>query len=393
MSWKESNRMNERLKFIVRLLEGESMTDLCKEFGVSRKTGYKFKERYESCGIDGVKDLSKIPLNHPLKTPYFVESLILNTKDEFKTWGAPKIKAYLQKKHPNQKIPAISTIHSILVNNNLVNHARKKNHFKSTGTHLSCPEKENDLWCADFKGQFKMKNNQYCYPLTITDQYSRYLIMIEALESTKQGSAFYAFERAFKEFGIPKIIRTDNGTPFASRSIWGLSQLSVWWLRLGIIFERITPGHPEQNGQHERMHRTLKAETTNPASLNLLHQQESFDVFKKIFNELRPHEGIEMKVPKDLYISSPKIYPGFLEEIDYENMDHIRNVSLCGSIIFRESKNSKRICIGQAFAGQPLGITKVDDELFEVYFMDYLLGFFDTVEYKFTQASNPFNFK
>ena len=287
MPWKEFTKVNERMKFIVRLEDGEKMTDLCHEFNISRKTGYKIHNRYKDSGLLALHDEKRGPRRAVNRTSEYIQSLILKKKKLNPTWGAPKIREWLVKKYPCESIPVKSTVHCILDRNGLVNKKKRNNKFNAIPTYLSIPSKANDLWCIDYKGQFRMKNRKYCYPLTITDQVSRYLLGCEGFSSISSLESQVVCEELFKEYGLPTAIRSDNGEPFSSRSIWGLSLLSIWWLRLGIKLERIKPGHPEQNGQHERMHRTLKADTAKPAGHNLLHQQEVFDNFRAEFNNER----------------------------------------------------------------------------------------------------------
>ena len=270
--------MDERVKFIARLLDGETMSGLCREFGISRKTGYKIHERYRDCGVEGLTDRSRRPYRHANQLPIQIETLIVRLKREKPAWGAPKIRERLSRLYPEVQRPAISTVHAVLDRHGLVTRRRRRRN-RATGTPLSSSREPNALWCADFKGEFMLADRRYCYPLTVTDYASRYLIACEALASTKEATAFPVFESAFKEFGLPRAIRTDNGVPFASRTaFFGLSKLSVWWLRLGITLERIQPGQPQQNGRHERMHLTLKKEATKPpGGKNFLQQQAKFD--------------------------------------------------------------------------------------------------------------------
>lgn len=247
MPWKECKPMDERLKFVARLLEGEQMAPLCREFGISRVTGYKIFERYKECGLDGLNDRSRRPYRQANKLPFQIERSILGLKREHPSWGAPKIRDKLVRQYPMVKAPAVSTVHAVLDRHGLVQRRRRRR-YKARGTELSCATAANGLWCADYKGEFKLGNRQYCYPLTISDYSSRYLLACEGLTCTKSGFAFSVFERVFKEFGLPSAIRTDNGAPFASpHALFGLSKLSVWWLRLGIAIERIKPGCPQQN--------------------------------------------------------------------------------------------------------------------------------------------------
>jgi len=251
MPWKECNIVEERLRFIARRLDGEKMAGLCREFGISRKTGYKIFNRYKDCGIDGLTDRSRRPYRHANQLPMQIEKLIVKLKGDYPHWGAIKIRERLRKRYPDLLCPAVSTVHAVLDRHGLVER-RKRRRNKAQGTALAHVTDPNALWCADYKGEFMLANRQYCYPLTVTDYASRYLITCDALSTTKEIYAFSVFERAFKDFGLPTAIRTDNGIPFAcGNALYGLSKLSVWWLRLGIDIERIKPGHPEQNGRHE----------------------------------------------------------------------------------------------------------------------------------------------
>lgn len=385
MPWKECKRMDERLRFIARLLEGEKMAPLCREFGISRVTGYKIYERYRECGLDGLNDRSRRPYRHANRLPFQIERCILGIKREHPSWGAPKIRAKLLREFSMLKPPAVSTVHAVLDRNGLVTR-RKRRRYKAEGTPLNEAAEANGLWCADYKGEFRLGNKQYCYPLTITDYRSRYLLACEGVSSTKAPFAFSVFERVFKEVGLPRAIRTDNGAPFASpHALFGLSQLSVWWLRLGIRIERIKPGNPQQNGRHERMHLTLKKETTKPAAFNFLQQQERFDRFVGVYNNERPHQALSGAYPGDLYTPSARIYepPG---EPDYPFHDRTVRVTRCGRICI----GKRKINLSQVFAGQILGLREVDDHIWLVSFLDYDLGFFDNKEDRVEPASNPF---
>ena len=281
--------MDERVKFIARVLDGEPMARVCEEFSISRKTGYKILKRYRDCGVDGLTDRSRRPYRHANQRPLQIETLIVRLRKEKPTWGAPKIRERLARLYPDIHRPAISTVHAVLDRHGLVKRRKGRRH-RARGTALSAAVEPNALWCADYKGEFMLADRRYCYPLTITDFASRYLIACEALHSTKETFAFSVFESVFKEFGLPEAIRTDNGVPFASpNALFGLSKLSVWWLRLGIAIERIKPGNPQQNGRHERMHLTLKLETTRPAAQGFLQQQVKFDDFIGCYNPASQH--------------------------------------------------------------------------------------------------------
>ncbi len=330
-------------------------------------------------------DRSRAPYRQANQLPFQIERTILGIKKEHPSWGAPKIRDKLIRAYPMIKPPAISTVHAVLDRNGLVKR-RKRRRYKARGTPLSGAHQPNGLWCADYKGEFKLGNKKYCYPLTITDYRSRYLLSCEGLESTKSDFAFSVFERAFKDFGLPKAIRTDNGTPFASaNALFGLSKLSVWWLRLGINIQRIKPGHPEQNGRHERMHLTLKNETTKPASFNFLQQQERFDRFLGVYNNERPHQALRGVYPGDVYTPSAQQYQR-PDEPEYPYHDRTIRVTRCGRICI----GKRKINFSTVFAGQVVGIREVANDIWLVSFMDYDLGFFDNERGRVEPGPNPF---
>ena len=357
MPWKVSSVMDERLRFVARLLDGETMSDVAREFGISRKTGYKIFNRYKDHGLEALDDRSRRPWRYANQLPGQVESLIIRIKHEKPHWGARKVRELLVRRLAGDvRIPAKSTVHAVLDRHGLVKRAQARRN-KAMGTALSDANLPNALWCADFKGEFKLANGQYCYPLTVTDQASRFILLCEALQSTREDTAFTAFLHLFQERGLPDAMRTDNGLPFASpNGLYNLSKLSVWWLRLGIAIERIKPGTPTQNGRHERMHRTLKAEATRPAGMNCLQQQAKFDEFVREFNGERPHEALAMKVPADIYKPASRPYIG-LPEVDYPLHDKDVLVTACGRICMHR----KKINISTVMAGQRLGIKEVDD--------------------------------
>jgi transposase InsO family protein len=389
MPWKETCVMDERTKFVGRILEGEKIAPLCREFGISRVTGHKIWNRYLQDGNNGLYNKSRRPNKHPNQTPFEVENLIVRLKQEKPTWGAPKIRERIHNKYPSIKLPSTSTVHCILDRHDLVSPRKRRAKFKATASYLSNPTEPNSLWCTDFKGQFRMRNQEYCYPLTLTDYASRFLITCESLSSTAESPCFPIYEQAFKEHGLPEAIRSDNGGPFAcGNSLWNFTKLSVWWVRLGIRIERIEPGNPQQNGRHERMHRTLKAEATQPARGNLLQQQETFDLFKEEYNYDRPHQSLDMKCPGDVYLKSPRIYRG-LPDVTYPGYDKTLLISNCGRICLRDLK----VHISRAFGNQPIGLKAVDQGVWQVDFMSYTLGYFDEQSRKFSANDDPFGLK
>jgi len=377
--------MDERIRFVARLLEGEKMAPLCAEFGISRKTGYELFNRYKDCGVAAFTDRSRRPYRQANRLPPQLEAVIVRLKRDYPGWGAPKIREKLRRQSTAPHLPAISTVHAVLARHGLVHHRRRRRPAIA-GTALSRPTIPNALWCADYKGEFMLGDRRYCDPLTITDFASRYLLTCEALSTTQEKFAFSVFERAFKEFGLPQAIRTDNGVPFASaHALYGLSKLAVWWLRLGIEIERTKPGHPEQNGRHERMHLTLKQEATKPAAANVLQQQARFDTFIAQYNRERPHQALDMKVPADLYVRSSRVYRG-LEELTYPFHDKTFTVTQCGRICF----NGRKVNLSHVFAGQNVGVTQVGERVWLVTFMRFDLGYFDDETCRLEPIQNPF---
>jgi transposase InsO family protein len=378
--------MDERLRFVAKLLEGEAMSDVCREFGISRKTGYKIFNRYRDQGLEALSDRSRRPVRYANQLPQQIESLIVRCKQEKPHWGARKIRELLVRRLDHDvRVPAKSTIHAVLHRHGLVKVAGRPRQ-RATGTPLSAGSTPNDLWCVDFKGEFKLGNGRYCYPLTVTDHASRFLLLCEALESTCEDPAITAFEQLFRQRGLPHAIRSDNGVPFASpNALFNLSKLSVWWLRLGVQIERIQPGHPQQNGRHERMHLTLKKEATRPPGMNSLQQQARFDAFLEEFNTERPHEGLNMRTPAEVYRASARPYQG-LPELTYPLHDCDVTVTACGRICMHR----KKINISTVLAGQKLGVKEVDEGIWLVSFMLYDLGYVDLEQKTLQPLDNPF---
>ena len=386
MPWKESHYMDERVRFISRLLGGDRMTDLCGEFGISRKTGYKFWNRYLAEGVRGLANESRKALCYPNQTPKEIEELVVCLREKRPGWGPKKLKEKLEARHFGVKIPAKSTIGEVIKRYGLPTQKRRSKRSVYRPTELRESKAPNDIWSVDFKGQFRLGNREYCYPLTASDNYSRYFLGCDGLSSTGMNGVFSCFENIFIEYGLPKVIRSDNGTPFAAGGINGWSRLSVWWLRLGIELERIEPGHPEQNGRHERLHRTLKQETTRPAAANLLRQQEIFDMFRKEYNEERPHEGLKMQTPASIYRKSERKYPRKLDDLEYPLHDYTCRVHSGGVVYLPKSKG---FYITAALAGEMVGLREVDTKLWLVSFMHYDLGYYNEGMGKFNEFDKP----
>ena len=318
--------------------------------------------------------------------PEPVERMIVAAKREKPHWGARKIRELLVRRMAGDvRIPARSTVHAVLDRHGLVKRGRKRRP-RAQGTPLSAGSAPNDLWSVDFKGEFRLADRRYCYPLTVSDHASRFVLVCEALESVKEAGVIPAFERLFAERGLPAAIRSDNGAPFASpNGLYGLSRLSVWWLRLGIAVERIKPGRPQQNGRYERLHLTLKKEAIHPACANILQQQARFETFVDEFNTERPHEALDMKTPAEVYTPSNRPYRG-LAELDYPFHDRDVMVTACGRICLHR----KKINISTVLAGQRLGIREVDEGIWLVSFRHYDLGYIDLEQKTLQTIDNPF---
>ncbi|HVK84050.1 MAG TPA: IS481 family transposase [Kofleriaceae bacterium] len=376
--WKESRPVTERMTFVKRLEQGERMAELCREYGISRKTGYKYLERFRQHGPEGLFDYSRAPIGRPQTTSEAVVKLVLDARRAHPTWGPKKLRAWLTTKQPGVALPATSTMGEVLRRHGLVQPRKRRRTTSPYEAPLTRARAPHDVWCADFKGQFRLGCGKHCYPLTITDRYSRTLLCCEALESTNVDGAMLVFEKVFREHGLPRVIRTDNGVPFASKGLLGLSRLAVRWLRLGVWPERIALGHPEQNGQHERMHLVLKQETTRPASHTLLAQQERFDRFLQEYNHERPHEALEQKTPASLYCPSSRRHPEVLGELDYSLDDLTAKVEDGGNIRLK-GPNGERVLVfvSSALRGERVGLREIEHAIWRVTFADVDLGTVD----------------
>lgn len=369
MPWKTSTPVDLRTEFMSRVLRGERVTDLCREYGISRKTGDKYKQRFKRLGLAGLQDQSRAPKGIPHRTAPELAEIIVAERKRHPSWGAKKLKAALERRL-ERRLPSASTIHTILERNGLVVAQNHRPRGRAHPTRLGAAHAPNDLWCIDYKGQFRLGDRSLCYPLAITDQYSRYILGCEAMTAISDEAARDACEHAFRMHGLPLAIRSDNGVPFASVGLAGLTRLSAYWMRLGLVLERIRPAHPEENGRHERMHRTLKFETARPPRSNLLQQQERFDDFVDEFNHDRPHEALDMKPPAALYQRSPRPYPVTLDEPTYPEHDDVLQVYGDGTALFRR----RRVYIAAALADQPVGLREKRDGRWLVTFMNLDLG-------------------
>lgn len=374
MPWKTETTMDQRIQLIADWQsEVFSKTDLSQKYQVSRPTIDKWLNRYEQEGIDGLKDRSSAPHKCPHKTKDELIDLIIKQKEKNTKRGPKKVLAQLKKKHPDIDWPAASTIGEWLKKHGLVKARKKRQRVPSYEQPFGHCKQSNDVWSADYKGQFVMGNKQKCYPLTISDNYSRYLLKCDGLLGPRYKETKAVFELAFKEYGLPKAIRTDNGTPFAYKSIAGLSRLSKWWILLGIIPERIEKGCPQQNGRHERMHRTLKEDALDVIAPNLKAQQFELEKFRIDYNTQRPHEALKQETPCDFYQPSKQKYPRKLPKPEYDIGCEIRNVCSNGRIYFR----NKEFFITKLLANEPVGLKEIEDGYWSIYFSFFQLGILD----------------
>lgn len=374
MPWRESSPMDQKTQFIADYLrETLSVCELCDLYGISRKTAYKWIDRYLKHGPAGLHDRSRKPAHSPNHTTETVVAALLQARARHPTWGAKKLLPLLAKRFPVQELPARTTVFDILGRHGMLARKRQRRHVGHPGAPSSRILAPNDVWSADFKGQFKTGDGLYCYPLTVTDGFSRYLLGCQGLSSTCAAKAKPVFVRLFKEFGLPKRIRTDNGVPFATNTLARLSSLSAWWVRLGVLPEFIEPGKPQQNGRHERMHRTLKAETTRPAAGNLRAQQRKFNRFREEFNNERPHEALDMHTPSEIYAPSPRPMPERIPAFEYPDRFEVRYVSANGGIRWNRAwVNVSIVCVGEYVAFE-----EIDDGIWNVYFGPLKLGRFN----------------
>lgn len=346
-----------------------SMTELCQRFQISRPTGYKWIERIREEGLEAVEDRSRAPDRHPNQTPGKLEREILALREKY-GWGAKKLLHILKRRHPHEDLPARSTVNAILDRHGKLRKSRRRRKWAHPGAARLRTDAPNQVWPADFKGQFKTKDSIYCYPLTVTDHYSRKLLLCKGLPSVKTEGAKPAFARLFQEFGLPDAIRTDNGVPFASQGIYGLCELNVWWMRLGIVHQRITPRSPQENGQHERMHKDLKREATRPPAANLRQQQKLLDAFQDRYNAERPHEAIGGAFPDELYKPSKKKYSGRLRRPEYPGHFEIRKISTFGAFRF----HSKQIFLSNALVHDYIGLEEIDEGIWNIVYYNTVLG-------------------
>ncbi len=375
MPWKETCPMVERIRFVSAALEGDQpLSWLCAEHGISRTAAYKWLARYESEGWEGLQERSRAPLKHGLARADQVVAAVLALRERYPYFGPRKLRKKLGALMPSLDLPARSTIGDWLRKEGLTRPSKRRRRCPPYTQPFASAVKPNDVWCADFKGWFCTGDGKRCDPLTVSDAMSRYILRCRGLEEPDRNGVEPVFEAAFCDFGLPMAIRTDNGVPFASTAAGGLSRLAVWWIKLGITCERIEPGKPQQNGRHERMHRTLKAETASPPEADLAQQQQRFDRFCHIFNDERPHEALDDETPASLYRPSPRSYPCALREPEYPDGVAVRRVRTNGVIKW----GGELIFVSQVLAGEPVAIMETENGDWEVRFASVTLGFIDT---------------
>jgi putative transposase len=379
MPWAETEPMKERMRFATDAERGlYSMTELCARYGISRRTGYKWLDRYEANGPAGLREGSRAPMHCPHRVDTGLATAIVEARRQHPSWGPRKLRAWLAERRPDLALPAASTIGDLLKRRGLVQPRRRRRHWQHPGAPAAVAIAANDLWTTDFKGQFPTRDGRYCYPLTIADLHSRYLLACTALTSVRTTETQPVFERLFRDVGMPAAIQSDNGTPFCSVGLHGLSALNVWWIRLGIRHVRSQPSHPEQNGAHERMHRTLKAETTRPPAVTRHGQQRKFDVFRHSYNQERPHEALAQQPPARLWQPSTREYPRVLPKPDYPGHHLVRLVGSAGTVGFR----GRQLFLSRALDEEHVGLEETADGIWSVYFCNLLLGKFAEQDFR-----------
>jgi len=375
MPWMETCSMKEKMRFVSTHETGlYGMSELCERFGISRKTGYKWVDRFEEGGVDGLRERSRRPHRSPYRTPEEIERLLVEVRRSHPNWGPEKLLEVVSRRHGELELPARSTVAAILKREGLVKERRRRRHHRHPGRPTKEVTAANEVWTGDYKGEFKTLDGRWCYPLTVADEHTRYLLGCDGMTSTEGRGARTAFERLFRENGLPEAIRTDNGTPFTKpTAIHGLSSLSVWWIQLGIRPERIEPGKPQQNGRHERMHRTLKDETVCPPARDLQEQQKRFDAFRQEFNHERPHQALRQKTPAEVWSPSARALPDRVPEPHYPAHCQPRLVFSTGYIKFK----NRSLFLSQTLQGQHVALEEIHDGIWSIHFYDVLLGRLD----------------
>lgn len=363
MPWRESRVMEERIRFVRDYERAEmTMAELCRVYGIARKTGYKIWRRWEEQGAAGLEEWSRAPLRHPNQTPAGMEAAVLELRRAHMRWGPRKLREVLRRSQSG--VPAASTIGALLQRAGLVMERRRRRRTPPYTQPFAAADGPNQVWCADFKGHFRTGDGERIDPFTLSDAHSRYLLRCQAVEKADTAAVRSICEAAFREYGLPRAIRTDNGAPFSSAAIAGLSRLAVYWIKLGIVPERIAPGHPEQNGRHERMHRTLKDATARPAAANRRAQQRAFDRFRQEYNEQRPHEALAMQTPAAVHARSPRAYPARVPEPEYDSGMEVRRVCEGGKFRWQ----GRHVFLTKALAGERIALEPIGEHAWRIYF-------------------------
>ena len=374
MPWKVTNQMDLKVQFINDWNTGRfSMISLSQKYGISRPTSYKWLSRYNDLGIEGLKEQSRAPKNCPHRTSKEIIHLVIQEKLKNRKRGPRKVRARLMRLHPEIKFPAISTLAYWLKKEGLVENRKERLRVPPYTQPFSDCRAPNDVWSLDYKGQFYLQNKRVCYPITVSDNFSRFLLGCDALAGPRYLPTRQCLEAIFREYGLPQAIRFDNGTPFASKGIGGLSRLMIWFILLGITPERIGKGRPYENGRHERMHRTLKKDALDPIARNFKEQQKAFDVFRHDYNDIRPHEALNDQTPSDYYKKSNRPYVAHPHPPEYDHDYLIRHVRQNGEIKLK----SQMVYIAESLAGYPVGLKQVADDHWQIQFSFYRLGTLD----------------
>lgn len=375
MPWKETKPMLERIQFVGAVERGEfSFAECCRRFGVSRRIGYKWWQRYQAEGAAGLAEHSRAPHHCPHAVAPALVAQILQAKHAHPQWGPRKLRPYLMQRFPELPWPARSTLGDVLDRHGLVEtRPGPRRRVPPASAPLAHCQDVNQVWSADFKGQFRLGNHRWCYPFTLSDNYSRYLLACHGLHHPTEAGVRVLCQQVFRDYGLPAAIRTDNGAPFASRALGGLTRLAVWWLKLGITPERIAPGQPQQNGRHERMHRTLKAETTQPAASCLAAQQRRFDQFHDEYNHERPHEALGDRTPASRHRPSPRPFPRRVPRVEYDPAMQVRQVRHNGVIKW----GGDTYFVSEVLIGEPVGLLPISDDRWQLYFAHLPLAVLD----------------
>lgn len=374
MPWKDTSPEAEQIRFIQRWQAGgDTFGALCHQFGISRKTGYKRLHRFQAGGWEGLGDLSRAPHRQPQRTEEAVVQRLIQAKQAHSTWGPKKLVAWLREQAPGTAWPAPSTAGELLQRAGLVQPRKRRRHAAPWSQPFAAAQEPNDVWCLDLKGWFRTGDGVRVDPLTVADAATRFLLVCQGLRHPRGPEVRRVLERAFREYGLPGAIRTDNGPPFASVGLGGLSPLAVWWIKLGILPERIVPGHPEQNGRLERFHRTLKAETAQPPEATGHRQQRAFDTFRQRYNQERPHEALGQEPPARRYRRSWRSYPARVLAPEYEPGVIVRRVRRNGQIKWKGGL----LYLSEALRGERVGLQPQDERFWAVQFGPLRLGLLD----------------